>query len=92
LAKACLEDINFDKKREIDKTLIAKLATGEWIRKHQQLILTGATGTGKSWLEGDHQQHILDILDDRYQKKSTLVNYQYLSGMNKLLIALLLML
>ena len=111
------------------------MAAGEWIRRHNNLILTGATGTGKSWLacafahkacllgykaqywrttrlletldlgradgryinmikalakidvlivddwgmvkiSGCHQQHILDVLDDRYQKKSTLITSQ----------------
>jgi len=29
---------------------IAKLATGDWIRRRQDLLITGKTGTGKSWL------------------------------------------
>ena len=30
--------------------LFAKLATGEWIVRRQDLLITGKTGTGKSWL------------------------------------------
>jgi DNA replication protein DnaC len=30
--------------------LIAQLASCQWIRAHQNLILTGATGCGKTWL------------------------------------------
>ena len=47
---ACLEDINFRAKRGLDRTLIARLASGEWIRAHQVLLLVGPTGTGKTWL------------------------------------------
>src|SRR5260370_2465154 len=28
----------------------AKLATGDWIRRRHDLLITGKTGTGKSWL------------------------------------------
>ncbi len=115
--------------------MLSELATGEWIRQHNNLVVTGATGTGKSWLtcafahkacllgyraqywrtsrlleelelwkadgrylnriktlakldllilddwgmvkiKGAHQQHLLDVLDDRYQKKSTLITSQ----------------
>ena len=49
-AQASLEDVNYDQKRDLDKSVIAKLATGDWIRQHNNVILTGATGTGKSWL------------------------------------------
>lgn len=133
--QACVEDIDYRKTRELDRKVIAQLASGEWILKHQNLILSGATGTGKSWLAcafahkacllgyraqywrvtrlletleigradgryinmikalakidmlilddwgmckliGAHQQHILDVLDDRYQKKSTVITSQ----------------
>lgn len=47
---ACLEDINFRAKRGLDRALIARLASGEWIRAHQVLLLVGPTGTGKTWL------------------------------------------
>lgn len=32
------------------KALFAKLASGEWIARRQDLLITGKTGTGKSWL------------------------------------------
>ena len=134
-SQASLEDINYAQARGLDKQSIAKLATGDWIKQHNNFIITGATGTGKSWLAcafahkacllgyrtqywrttrllealdfsladgcyakliktlakidvlilddwamvkitGSHQQHIFDILDDRYQKKSTLITSQ----------------
>jgi len=135
ISDATLADIDYQQKRQLDKKQIAHLATGEWIQQHQSLILTGATGTGKSYLacalahkacmlghrvqywrvtrlleeldlakadgrylnlvkalsrinllvlddwamvklQGQHQQLILDILDDRYQKHSTLITSQ----------------
>src|SRR5262249_27144323 len=32
------------------RALFANLGTGEWIARHQDLLITGKTGTGKSWL------------------------------------------
>ena len=134
-SQACLEDVDYVDDRKINKKQMALIATGDWIRQHQNLILTGATGTGKTWLacaiahkacllgfraqywrvsrllealdldkadgryinlikalarldllilddwgmvkvKGVHQQHLLDVLDDRYQKHSTLTTSQ----------------
>jgi DNA replication protein DnaC len=50
LAEACVEDINYKAARGLDKRQIATLATGEWIRRAQNLLITGATGSGKTWL------------------------------------------
>jgi DNA replication protein DnaC len=36
--------------RGLDKALFAKLATGDWIGRRHDLLITGKTGTGKSWL------------------------------------------
>jgi len=133
--QACLEDVDYSDDRKINKKQMTLLATGDWLRQHQNLILTGATGTGKSWLacalahkacllgfraqywrvsrllealdlgradgrylnlikalaridllilddwgmvkiKGAHQQYLLDVLDDRYQKRSTLTTSQ----------------
>ncbi len=48
--QACLEDVVYDGSRGLDQRLGATLASCDWIRNAQSLILTGATGAGKSWL------------------------------------------
>jgi DNA replication protein DnaC len=47
---ATVEDLNTKAARGLDKALFAKLATGDWIGRRQDLLITGKTGTGKSWL------------------------------------------
>lgn len=47
---ACLEDIDFRQSRGLDKTLIAKLGDCQWIKNHQNLLITGPTGVGKSYM------------------------------------------
>src|ERR1700687_4572373 len=49
VAAACVEDINYKAARGLDKRQIATLATGEWIRRAQDLLLTRATGSGQIW-------------------------------------------
>lgn len=48
--QASLEDIDYSREREIDHLYIRSLTDCQWIQKNQNLILTGATGTGKSYL------------------------------------------
>ena len=47
---ACVEDINWRPSRALDRSLVAALAGGDWIRNAQNLLITGATGCGKTWL------------------------------------------
>ena len=47
---ACIEDINFTAPRGLDRRQILSLAQGGWLKAHEQIILTGQTGTGKTWL------------------------------------------
>lgn len=48
--QACIEDINFKHPRGLDKSLIMRLAECSWLQHHQNMIITGPTGTGKSYL------------------------------------------
>jgi DNA replication protein DnaC len=50
VAEASIEDINYKAARGLDKRQIAQLATGEWVRRAQNLLITGATGSGKTWI------------------------------------------
>ena len=47
---ACVEDIDYQHKRGLDRSIVASLITCDWIRSHHNLHITGATGTGKSWI------------------------------------------
>lgn len=49
-SQAALEDVDYRSSRGLDRLQVQTLASGDWMRQHQNLILTGATGTGKSWL------------------------------------------
>lgn len=132
---ACIEDIDYEKPRGLIKAKILELSRGDWIRQHMNLLLTGSTGCGKTWLacafahracldgftcrylrlprlweelkvaraDGSYSQwlagmarvdvlilddwglvapdteqrrDLLEILDDRYQKRSTIVTSQ----------------
>lgn len=47
---ACVEDVDFRHPRGLDRTLVQRLATCEWITKHQNLIVSGSTGCGKTYV------------------------------------------
>jgi len=47
---ACVEDINWRSSRSLDRSLVATLAGGDWLRNAQNLLITGMTGCGKTWL------------------------------------------
>jgi len=50
LPSACIEDIDYAPKREIDRAQIRQLSTGRWIADHANVLITGMTGVGKSYL------------------------------------------
>jgi len=50
LSQACLEAIDYPARRELDKAVIRQLATCRWVQEHHNVILVGATGTGKSFV------------------------------------------
>lgn len=45
-----IEDIDFRHPRGLDKSLILRLADCQWIKTHNNLLITGPTGVGKSYL------------------------------------------
>jgi DNA replication protein DnaC len=47
---ASLEQIECDSARGLDKTLIRQLMSCQWAKQNQNIIITGATGTGKSFV------------------------------------------
>jgi DNA replication protein DnaC len=47
---ACTEDIDFRTPRGLDKSVILHLAQCEWITNTQNIIITGPTGVGKTYL------------------------------------------
>lgn len=48
--KAAVEQINFDAPREINKNHVLRLADCEFVEKKENVIITGSTGIGKSYI------------------------------------------
>jgi DNA replication protein DnaC len=133
--EACIEDIDYKSPRDLDKSLLISLSQCQWIRSHQNILIVGPTGTGKTFLacalahkaclsgytslyhrlprllsdlqlgKGDgryrksmeelakvdvlilddfgltpftdeHRRDLLELLDDRHEKRSTIVTSQ----------------
>jgi len=47
---ACLEDMDFRHPRGLDKSVIMQLASGQWIKEANNLLIVGPTGVGKTYL------------------------------------------
>jgi DNA replication protein DnaC len=47
---ACVEDIDYKTPRGIDQSVMMRLISCDWIRQHQNIIITGPTGAGKTFL------------------------------------------
>ena len=48
--QASIEELKYDSNRGLDKGLISRLATGDYIQKGESVLITGATGCGKSFI------------------------------------------
>jgi DNA replication protein DnaC len=49
-SSAGLADVDFRPSRKLDRAYIARLSDFTWVREARNMILTGCTGTGKTWL------------------------------------------
>jgi DNA replication protein DnaC len=47
---ACVEDVDASPARGLDKALLRQLATCTWIHEHLNIVLSGKTGVGKSYV------------------------------------------
>jgi DNA replication protein DnaC len=47
---ACIEDIDYRHPRGLDKALMTRLVTCQWVHDRQNILITGPTGIGKTWL------------------------------------------
>lgn len=48
--QACIEDVDYHASRGLDRALFAGLSQCLWLKDHDNLLITGKTGVGKSWL------------------------------------------
>jgi DNA replication protein DnaC len=47
---ACVEDIDYRHRRGLDKRLMRQLITGDYLEQKLNILITGPTGVGKTWL------------------------------------------
>ena len=59
LSQACIEDIDYAPERKLDKGLLRRLSTCRWVHEHRDLVITGATGTGKTYLACALAHHVI---------------------------------
>ncbi len=49
-ANASIEDLDLHRPRGLDRSAVLALADGQWVRSHQNVLIVGATGTGKTFI------------------------------------------
>lgn len=47
---ACIEDLDLHHPRGLDRSVILALADAQWVKAHQNVLIVGATGTGKTFI------------------------------------------
>jgi DNA replication protein DnaC len=50
LGHACVEDIDYPVRRELERAAVRQLATCTWVAEHHNVVITGMTGTGKTFV------------------------------------------
>jgi len=57
IPSACVEDLKCSGTRGLDLALVRQLMTGRWLDEHLNILVTGATGTGKTYFACALAQH-----------------------------------
>jgi DNA replication protein DnaC len=74
-ANACFADIDYRAVRKLDRQAIARLTDFAWVKETRNLIVTGATGTGKTWLVCAFGQEACRLgIRTRFYRLSRLIN------------------
>ena len=47
---ACVEDVDYRHPRNLDRSVMQRLSTCRWVAEHENVVIVGATGLGKTWL------------------------------------------
>lgn len=50
IGQACVENIEYSARRDLDKAAIRQLATCLWVQEHHAVVISGATGVGKTYV------------------------------------------
>jgi len=50
ISSACLEEIDYRQQRGLQKTRVVNLQNASWLENHQNILITGPTGVGKTYL------------------------------------------
>ena len=71
----CIEELDFKSGRGLSKSQIIELSSNDWIKKKRNIIITGATGAGKTYLSCSFGNSALrDGIDSLYVKLPRLLN------------------
>lgn len=59
--QASIQELHMETSRGLDKSLVANLATGDYIAKGEAVLVCGSTGTGKSFLASALGHHACSL-------------------------------
>ena len=72
---ACIEDVDASPGRGIDRAVLRQLASGRWARDHHAIVITGPTGTGKTYLGCAFAQQVCRLgMRALYRRVSRLID------------------